>query len=241
MSEKYTANEWATMQGGHTLETKKKFSFIRDEITEARYIRTGADALGRDMTDVAESFFEQLLMLQQMRFENPAFAKKYAKDTLKFMNFSSVKPGGTDLHNLAAIISNPNKYQGVTSGGTVSFDELGFKRYLRDIAAGRTNQAMDRTFLMKQQRNLGISSSFLKQARRASADYGRTNPGERTALSARMVNSQRQDGKFRSDISKQYMGTVADKKLVPAEKKLPLWAKAAAGFAAGVALGKVID
>ena len=38
MSEKYTANEWATMQGGHTLETKKKYSFIRDEITEARYI-----------------------------------------------------------------------------------------------------------------------------------------------------------------------------------------------------------
>jgi hypothetical protein len=56
-----------------------------------------------------------------------------------------------------------------------------------------------------------------------------------------MVNSQRQDGKFRSDISKQYMGTVADKKLVPAEKKLPLWAKAAGGFAAGVALGKLID
>ena len=91
------------------------FEFIRDEITEARYIRTGRDALGRDMTDVAESYFEQLLMLQQMRFENPAFAKKYAKDTLKFMNFSSIKPGGTDLHNLASIINNHNKYSGVTS------------------------------------------------------------------------------------------------------------------------------
>ena len=217
------------------------FEFIREEITEARYIRTAGDTIGRDATDVAESFFEQLLMLQQMRFENPAFAKKYAKDTLKFMNFSSVKPGGTDLHNLAAIISNPNKYQGVTSGGTVHFDELGFKRYLRDIAAGRDNTAMDRTFLMKQQRNLGITSSFLKQARRASADYGRTSPGERTGLSARMVNSQRQDGKFRSDISRQYMGTVKDKKLIPQDKKLPLWAKAAGGFAVGYGLGKLVD
>ena len=26
------------MQGGHTVEKKKKFSFIREEITEARYI-----------------------------------------------------------------------------------------------------------------------------------------------------------------------------------------------------------
>ena len=217
------------------------FEFIREEITEARYIRTAADTMGRDATDVAESFFEQLLMLQQMRFENPTFAKKYAKDTLKFMNFSSVKPGATDLHNLASIIGNPNKYTGVTSGGTVRFDELGFKRYLRDIAAGRDNTAMDRTFLLKQQKNLGISSSFLKQARRASADYGRTNSGERTALSARMVNSQRQDGKFRSDISRQYMGTVKNKKLIPQDKKLPLWAKAAGGFAVGYGLGKLVD
>ncbi len=218
------------------------FEFIREEITEARYIRSAADTIGRDMTDIGESFFEQLLMLQQMRFENPQFAAKYAKDTLKFMNFSSVKPGATDLHNLASIIANPSKYKGVTSGGAVGFDELGFKRYLRDIAAGRSNTAMDRTFLMKQQRNLSIKNTFLKQARRASADYGRTSAGERTGLSARMVNSQRQDGKFRSDISKQYMGTVADKKLVPKDKKgLPLWAKAAGGFAARVLVSKAID
>ena len=241
MSEKFTAREWATMQGGHTVEKTSKYSFIREEITEARYIRTGRDALGRDMNDVAESYFEQLLMLQKMRFENPAFAKKNAKDTLKFMNFASIKPGGTDLHNLASIINNPNKYKGVTSGGAIRFDELGFKRYLRDIVAGRDNTAMDRTFLMKQQKNLGIDSSFLKQARRVSADYGRSNQGERAGLSARMVNSQRVDGKFRSDISKQYMGTIKNKKLIPQDKKLPLWAKAAAGFAAGVALSRAID
>ena len=68
MSEKFTAREWATMQGGHTVEKTSKYSFIREEITEARYIRTGRDALGRDMNDVAESYFEQLLMLQQILF-----------------------------------------------------------------------------------------------------------------------------------------------------------------------------
>ena len=236
MTEKFTATEWATMQGGHTLEKKKKFSFIREEITEARYIRTRGDTLGRDMNDVAESYFEQLLMLQQMRFENPAFAKKYAKDTLKFMNFSSIKPGGTDLHNLASIINNPNKYTGVTSGGAIKFDELGLKRYLREIVAGRDNTAMDRTFLMRQQKNLGIDSSFLKQARRVSADYGRSNQGERAGLSARMVNSQRVDGKFRSDISRQYMGTIKNKKLIPQEKKLPYGQSP--GFGLGVGLAK---
>lgn len=216
------------------------FEFIREELTEARYIRGANDTIGRDMSDVSESFFEQLLMLQQMRYENPKFAQKYAKDTLKYMNFDSVKPGGTDLHNLAAIISNPGKYQGVTGGGQ-TFDELAFKRYLRDIAAGRENMSMDRAFLMRQQKNLGIDSGFLKAARRVSADYGRSNKGERSALSARMVNSQRVDGKFRSDISKQYMSTVSANKLVPKDKEgLPLWAKAAGAFAAGYGIGRVI-
>lgn len=215
------------------------FEFIREEITEARYIRNANDTIGRDMNNIAESFYEQLLMLQQMRFENPAFAKKYADDTLRFMNFSSVKPGGTDLHNLAAIISNPSKYKGVTSGGTVGFDELAFKRYLRDISSGRNNPSIDRAFFMRQQKNLGIDSSFLKQARRLATDYTRTTGSERTALSARMVNSQRQDGKFRSDISKQYMGTVKNKKLIPPEKKgLPRWAKLAGAAAAGYAFGR---
>ena len=215
------------------------FEFIREEITEARYIRSASDTVGRDMNDVGESFFEQLIMLQQMRFENPTFAKKYAKDTLKFMNFTSVKPGGTDLHNLAAIITNPNKYQGVTSGGKVGIDELGFKRYLRDIAAGRSNTAMDRSFLMRQQKNLGIDSSFLKAARRVSGDYGRSNAGERTALSARMLNSQRVDGKFRSDISKNYMSTIKKNKVVPVDnKKIPFGAKLAALGVAGYALGR---
>jgi len=214
------------------------FEFIREEITEARYIRTGGDTMGRNMNDIAESYFEQLLMLQQMRFENPAFAKKYAKDTLKFMNFNGVKAGGTDLHNLASIINNPTKYSGVTASGNVQFDEIGFKRYLRDIISGRDSTAMDRTFLMRQQKQLGIDSSFLKAARRVSADYGRSNPGERTALSARMVNSQRVDGKYRSDISKQYMGMVKNNKLIPSDKKIPTWAKAAGAFAVGYAIGK---
>jgi len=34
------------------------------------------------------------------------------------------------------------------------------------------------------------------------------------------------------------MGTIKNKKLIPAEKGIPKWAKAAAGFAAGYAIGK---
>jgi hypothetical protein len=37
------------------------------------------------------------------------------------------------------------------------------------------------------------------------------------------------------------MGTVANKKLVPKDAGLPLWVKAAGGFAAGVLVSKAID
>lgn len=210
------------------------FEFIREEITEARYIRTAKDAAGRDSTDIAESFFEQLLMLQQMRFENPAFAKKYAKDTLKFMNFASVKPGATDLHNLASILGNPAKYPSVTSPGQVGFDEFAFKRYLRNVANGQASSALDRQFLLAQQKRLGIDSSFLKSARRIAGDFGRASPNERDMLSARLAMSQRVDGKFRSDISKKYVSGV--KKDLGGTKGMSNLARRAGLFAAGYAL-----
>jgi len=215
------------------------YEFIKEEITEARYIRNVRDTVGRDATDVAESFFEQLLMLQQMKYENPQFAKKYARDTLKY-GFESVKPGGTDLGNLGSILKNPSKYSGVTSGGQVTFDELAFKRYLRNIVQGQDTAALDRSFLMQQQKRLGIKSSFLKSARRIAGDYGRSTPDERKIMTARMINSQRQDGKFKSDIVRQYGKTVDKKGLTPDQKKkgIPLWAKAAGAFAAGYAVGK---
>lgn len=215
------------------------FDFIKEELTEARYIRNVQDTIGRDATDVAESFFEQLLMLQQMKYENPKLAKKYAQDTLRFQGFGSVKPGATDLHNLAAILQNPAKYKGVTSGGTVGFDDLGFKRYLRNIISGRDEPNVDRQFLLNQQKRLGIRSSFLKSARRIAGDYTRATPQERQAMTARMINAQRQDGKFKSDITRGYAKTVDKKGLTPDKKAgIPKWARVAASAAAGYAAGK---
>jgi|TARA_Y100000114_G_C11761936_1_gene330276 hypothetical protein len=219
-----------------------KFDFINKELTEARYMRTDRDTLGRDAYDIGETAYEQLLMLQQMRFENPGFAKKYAEDTLRFNNFRGIKPGASDLHNLISIVNNPSKYKGVTSGGAVSINELELKRYLKDIAAGRNNNNRDRNFLLKLQKDLGIKNSFLKNARRISADYGRASPGERKALSSRMILSQKQDGKFRSDITKQYGKIVNKKGLVPEpdKKGLPLWAQAAGAFAVGFGVSKLL-
>jgi hypothetical protein len=69
-------------------------------------------------------------------------------------------------------------------------------------------------------------------------DYGATSTGERKAVSTRMMNSFRQDSKFRSDMFSPYTRTVKNKQLLPAEKKgLGLAAKAAMSMVGGAAIG----
>jgi hypothetical protein len=223
------------------------FEFIREELYEARYLRNPADATGYSEYDIANTFFEHMLMLQQMRYENPEAAAAYAKKTLQNQTFTQVRTGATDLHNLASILANQNKYSDkLTSTGNVSLDELKFKRYLRDVAAGKLNKAQDRQLFMSMQRNLQIRNSLLKNARRVAQDYGSATNQERKAVAQRMINTNRQDNKFRSDMFRPYAATTVSQGLVSGGPKrdsiakgaVKTVAKAAAAFGAGYAIGR---
>ena len=48
------------------------------------------------------------------------------------------------------------------------------------------------------------------------------------------------DKLWNKDNKKQYNKTISNKKLIPTDKKIPKWAKAAAGFAAGYAIGGIL-
>jgi hypothetical protein len=218
------------------------FEFMREELAEARYMRRPGDATGKSAYDIGESFFEHMMLLQQMRHTNPAWARKYAKDTLRYQSFSQVRTGATDMHNLAAILANPSKYSDkVGDLGSVNFDELQLKRWLRDIAAGKQRTSMDRTFFLKQQKNLGIRNSFLRQVRRVMGDYGTSNSAERSIVTSRMLNTFRQDGQFRSDMFKPYVqsakGQIDPKDITPAKGPIPDWAKLGLGVAAAGYVG----
>tara|TARA_Y100000389_G_scaffold182903_1_gene199904 strand:+ start:645 stop:1328 length:684 start_codon:yes stop_codon:yes gene_type:complete len=222
------------------------FEFIREELTEARYLRNPKDATGYSEYDIANTFFEHMLMLQQMRYENPEAAAAYAKKTMQYQNFSNVRTGATDLHNLGAILANQSKFADkLTSTGNVSLDELKFKRYLRDVASGKVNKAQDRQLFMTMQRNLGIRNSLLKNARRVAQDYGSATNQERKAVAQRMVNTTRQDQKFRSDIFRPYAATAASQGLISAPRgnnigkaAAKTLAKAGVAGVAGYAFGR---
>lgn len=223
------------------------FEFIREELHEARYIRRPQDVTGDSSYNIAETFYEHLLALQQLRYENPALASEYAKDTYRFMNFRDIKTGGTDLHNLAAILNNQQKYKDrIADVGDVYFDELRFKRYLRNVIDGKADKSMDRTMFYKMQRDLNIRNSFLRNARRILVDYDSATPQERKQVATRLMNTFRQNQKFRSDIFRAYAATAKNNDLLmqpePAKSGIPGYVKGAAALAgiaaAGYALGR---
>jgi len=131
--------------------------------------------------------------------------------------------------------------------GDTRFDELAFKRFLRNVATDKYVPGQDRAFFLKTQKNLGIKNSLLKKARRIMGDYGGTTPQERASVSLRLTNSFRQDGKFRSDLFSPYATTIKRNKTVPQEEKkgMGLGTKTAiatiAGFGVGWKIGKAIS
>ena len=215
-----------------------KYEFLNNELAEAKYMRTDRDAVGRSSDNIAQGFFEHLLVLQQMRFENPAWAQKYAKDTMRYMSFNNVRTGATDLHNLASIVNNPAKYASKIGKSSSTINELGFKRYLRNIINGKYVPGQDRAFFLATQKSLGIKNSLLKQARRVMSDYGVTNKNERASVSTRLTNSFRQDSRYRSDVFKPYASTIKKNKVMPPEKKgMGIAAKTAIGMVGGAVAG----
>ena len=89
MAEKYTATEWATMEGGHTVETltEDSFSFIKDNCNESKMFRnTHLNSLTlRDAVDAAFLNMITLYMLS-CEFETAPFAQEYAKKTIKLLD-----------------------------------------------------------------------------------------------------------------------------------------------------------
>jgi len=224
----------------------RKLKFIGGELQEARYIRIPRNAAGHTMADMGETFFEHMIMLQQLRYENPEAAAKYAQETLKFFDFSNVRSGATDLHNIASIIMNPSKFADtVGTGENINIPELAFKRYLRDVKAGNANPGLDRQFFLKMEKSLGIKNGILKRMRRIAQDYTMATPSERNMIATRLTLHFRQDRRFMSDIFKPWKETT--KNMVPssetvksAEKqghKIPGWVKTAAAMAGAYYVG----
>jgi hypothetical protein len=239
MEQKYTAKQWAAIEGGHSIDASPKFSFVGD-LTESRMYRTRKQLEASDLGDVADFAFLNLLSMHILNNdeETKSLAQAYAKRTIENNQFKNYKQSGTDLYQALHKLSNDNQ---------VKLPEEELKAYLRQVAKGNpTPQA--RGLFMKLERALKIQETNYKSLRRLGVDWSKLSHSQRRLVNTRLLQYYRTNA-IRSELyppllsyskANNYILIGADnaEKATVAKKIAARAAMAAAGGAAGFAMGR---
>jgi hypothetical protein len=182
------------------------------------------------------------LAIQTLKNTDPKAAQKYAQQTLQSGSIDGWRSSGSDLHNMAFMLKNQDRYEGrMIRDRFVSVPGLQLTSYLRNTAAGREDKEFDRKFLLRLQKDLGIQSPGLKAARRLVADWDHALNNERRLAATKIHQGMKHD-LGASDMYAPYNKAVSKKDLLikdaPEKHGIPLSAKVAAAAIGGYYIGK---
>jgi hypothetical protein len=190
MEQKYTASEWAAMEGVEEVAkpTAPAFSFLQ-ELTEARMYRNTTTLSGKKATELAKVAFLMFMMLEILRHEDKSFAKRYSLDSMWYDNFASLKSSSTDLHNVLSVLANQSKYADkITTDFTIAVPTLQIRKYLRDIENDRKDRGWDRAFFKTLSEFLKITDADLKEMRIWVGDWLHASATEKRKLRLQIKN-----------------------------------------------------
>jgi hypothetical protein len=152
------------------------------EIAEARIYKNGETLKGKTVEDLAKITFLTIMMLEILRHGDSRIASKYANDTQPFQTFNSMRTSASDLHNLCVVMSNQEKFKDkISTNSKISLPELQTRRYLKDVANGRKEIALDRSYFKKLEDYLQIKDNSLKNIRRNVADWELNSQSDRNS------------------------------------------------------------
>lgn len=185
METRYTALEWAAMEGGHEVApTQAKFSFI-NELTEARLFKYPAQVENKEASALARTLYCGMLALEILRHEAAPAAYKYAMQSITYGDFNHMRSASTDLANLIAVLSNQKDFQGkIKTNTAISAPALQCRAWFRTFLYGGFDERRTRTFLIELEGNLSIQGSEFKQARRVVGNWRDSNENERRSAMA---------------------------------------------------------
>lgn len=217
------------------------FEFLQ-ELSEARLFRNPARMQEIFTGELADNFFNAILAIQTIKKTNPKLAQKYAQQTLQSGTIDGWRSSGSDLHNMAFILKNQDRYEGrLVNDRHVSLPYLQFMGWLRNMSQGRDDKTYDRKFLLRLQRDLGIVSPGLKSARRLVADWEHALDTEKKLAASKIFQGMRHDLQA-SDMYAPFYKTVRSKDLllkdIPEKQGIPFAARVGIAAAAGYMLGK---
>lgn len=260
--EKYTAQQYAQMAGGHAMEQDKpkKFGFV-SELNESMMFRTKQKVQGtnaREMGDFAMMNMLALWILYQ-NYDTRSVAQNYAARTMQYGNFNTYRQAATDLY--IALNAIKNGTAGTTPNDKIQnnhfkVNDMQVRNYLRAIAQGQP-VANARSFLMRLERGLDVSNSNYRAIRRLAQDWGTINKMQKQLVVTRLLQYFRTKA-LRSELYSFIRDMARSQKLeirnahnaeqpkmrgVDSIRKAAVGAAAglAGGFAAGYALGKATD
>lgn len=201
MTKKYTAMEWATMEGGHGIDEPKPvaFSFLKD-LHEARMTRNERDTRVLTYTDCCERAYLTMLILQLFRNypKYTGIASVYAKRTAQ-QKYDTFRINATDLYNFMYYIDGSDeaiqKLKDPTSAKVLAQRTYvpiqDFQRFMIKLKNANEVQSTDQQVFIKFESALSITNSDYKSIRRSVFGWQQLTTKDRKQLATRLLIAAR--------------------------------------------------
>jgi len=244
---KYTAKQWAAIEGGHTMdETSTELSFMQT-LGEAKMFRSREQISREGARGLSDHLFVSLLSLYAMSndYNYAPQAQKYAQQTTMRGGFNSPAPGGTDVYQTLYSLKHPELLSGNEKDTALmkklKVNDKHIKRFLDQMRSGNINRGQAQAFFFKLERDLAIQDPKLRAARRLTQDWETLTTQQQQLVGSQLMKYYRTNAR-RSDLFPMFNGFAKDNSLdISKEKKSSIKRAVlggAAAFAAGYAAGK---
>ena len=222
MTDKFTAAQWAEIEGGHevTPVQEESYSFLRD-LHESRMTKDNGNAKKLTYTDCGERMYLTLLALETMRQypDFKAYVQRYAKKTAGFEQYKMYRIMGTDLYNFTYFLVGDSGAQDKLKDpesakrmrASTKLPTSAINRYINAIAQGKTPVQVN-NYVQAIESALKVSNSDYKSIRRNLMNFARLTKAEKRLISTRLIFAVR--AKLRSsDIIEDFEKFAAVKNL----------------------------
>ena len=197
MTDKFTAAQWAELEGSHEMTTTKEapFSFIKD-IHESRMTKDNGSSQKLTYTDCGERMYLTLLALETMRQypDFKAYVQRYCKKTAGFELYKYYRVMGTDLYNFTYFLvgggpaqdklKDPESAKRMRAATKIPLPAI--NRYINTLAQGKEPTQANSMF-MAIESAIKVSNSDYKAIRRNLVNFARLTKAEKRLISTRLI------------------------------------------------------
>ena len=197
MTDKFSAAQWAEIEGGHevTPVQEESYSFLRD-LHESRMTKDNGNAKKLTYTDCGERMYLTLLALETMRQypDFKAYVQRYAKKTAGFEQYKMYRIMGTDLYNFIYFLVGDSGAQDKLKDpdsakrmrASTKLPTSAINRYINALAQGKQPVQINNMF-MAIETAVKITNSDYKSIRRNLVNFAKLTKAEKRLISTRLI------------------------------------------------------